>query len=144
MNLSKHFTYDELIHSNYAIRHGLSNNPSPNISGHLKQLADALEEVRALLNAPITISSGYRSMELNRAIGGSGKSAHMEGYAADFICPNFGLPKKIVRAIVESDIKFDQVICEGTWVHFSIAPAMRREALNATFRNGKAQYTEFV
>lgn len=144
MNLSEHFTYDELIHSNYAIRHGLSNTPSPNVSGHLKQLADALEQVRALLNAPITISSGYRSMELNRAIGGSSKSAHMEGYAADFICPRFGSPKKIVRAIVDSDIKFDQVICEGTWVHFSVDPKMRREALNADFRFGKARYTEFA
>lgn len=144
MNLSEHFTYAELIHSNYAIRHNISNIPSPNVSGHLKQLADALEEVRALLKAPLIISSGYRSMELNRAIGGSGKSAHMEGYAADFICPKFGMPREIVKAIVASDIKFDQCIYEGTWVHFSVAPAMRRQALSAIFSHGKARYTEFA
>lgn len=144
MNLSPHFTYAELIHSNHATRHNISNIPSPNVAGHLKQLADALEEVRALLKAPLIISSGYRSMELNRAIGGSGKSAHMEGYAADFICPDFGMPREIVQAIVDSHIKFDQCIYEGTWVHFSIAPAMRRQALSANFRNGKARYMEFA
>ncbi len=68
----------------------------------------------------------------------------MSGFAADFVCPSFGSPLEIVKAIAVSNINFDQCIQEGTWVHISFDPAMRREVLTANFHQGEAYYTEGV
>jgi putative chitinase len=139
------FTIEELIHSETAVRQDIDNTPSEDILKNLAVLIDGLEQVRELLNsAPINISSGYRSQLLNKAIGSKTSSAHCLGYAADFTCKNFGNPHKIVQAIKASNIKYDQVIYEGTWVHISFAPALRRQTLTATFKNGKASYTTFI
>jgi zinc D-Ala-D-Ala carboxypeptidase len=144
MQLTQHFHLSEFTDSNYATRHGIKNLPSPNIIGNLKTLAEALERVRSLLGYPISISSGYRNPELNRGIGGASHSAHLYGYAADFICPQFGTPKEIVKLIKNSGIKYDQIIEEGRWIHLSIDPRMRNNTLTANFKNGKATYQEFV
>jgi zinc D-Ala-D-Ala carboxypeptidase len=144
MQLTQHFHLSEFTDSNYATRHGIKNLPSPNIIGNLKTLAEALERVRSLLGYPISISSGYRNPELNRGIGGAAHSAHLYGYAADFICPAFGTPKEIVKLIKNSGIKYDQIIEEGRWIHLSVDPRMRNNTLTANFKNGKATYQEFV
>lgn len=144
MNLSEHFTLEELTFSQTAVRKGIDNTPSLEVVAHLTRLADSLEKVRQLLGGPVRITSGYRSTVLNAAVGGSKKSAHMAGYAADFVCPSFGYPLKIVKAIAASDIQFDQCIQEGTWVHISFDPDARRQVLTAHFSNGKATYTEGV
>jgi zinc D-Ala-D-Ala carboxypeptidase len=96
--------------------------PRKNVISNLKRLAAALQEVRALLNhRSILVSSGYRSPELNQAVGGSATSDHCKGLAADFICPSYGSPNDIVRAIAASDLSFKQVIREfDKWVHLSI------------------------
>lgn len=140
MKLTENFHLDEFTNSNYAVRHGINNAPSPRIIGNLKQLAESLEYVRSLLGHPILISSGYRNTELNRGIGGVANSAHLSGYAADFICPAYGTPADIVKTIKASGMKYDQLICEGTWVHLSVDPEMRNETMAATFKNGKAVY----
>jgi hypothetical protein len=143
MNLSEHFTLDELIFSETATRKGINNEPSETVKNNLKVLANNLERVRQSLLSPIHISSGYRSVDLNRFIGGSAKSAHMDGYAADFTAPRFGKPDAIVRQLKRAGIKCDQCIMEGTWVHISFAPAMRNQFLTATFNKGVATYSEF-
>ena len=71
-------------------------------------------------------------------------SAHIDGYAADFVCPSFGTPADIARAIVASGLVFDQCIQEGTWVHISFDPRARQQALTATFGAGGARYSEGV
>jgi zinc D-Ala-D-Ala carboxypeptidase len=145
MKLSDNFYLAEFVQSDTALRLGIQNIPSPSIMGNLKKLADGLEKVRALLGHPITVSSGYRSPTLNRAIGGSENSAHCLGYAADIKCWKFGTPDEIVRKIKDSDIQVDQVIAEGNWTHISFAPAMRNQYLRALFDNkGIATYREFV
>lgn len=141
MNLTENFTLEELIESQTATRFGINNNPSQAVKNNLTVLAEGLEKVRKLLGHPMLITSGFCCMELNRKIGGSDKSAHMMGYAADFVCPKFGTPKQIVDLIKKNGIQLDQCIEEGTWVHISFAPAMRNQFLKATFRNGKAQYS---
>src|SRR5262245_17958898 len=86
-----------------------------------------LEKVRGLLKKPIHISSGYRSPELNARIGGSAKSAHMEGRAADFICPQFGTPYQVAKRIAAQRLGFDQMIHEyGRWVHIAVPPLNER------------------
>ena len=141
--LSEHFTLDEFTFSQTAVRKGINNTPSAIIVSNLTLLAHNLEKVRALLNVPIHITSGYRCAQLNIAVGGSNKSDHILGYAVDFTAPKFGTPKDIIKAIIASDIQFSQIIFEGTWVHLSFAPNMKREALSATFKNGKATYSQF-
>jgi hypothetical protein len=70
------------------------------------------------------------------------RKAHPRGYAADFTAAGFGDPLSIVKVIEASDIAFDQVICEGKWVHISFSPTMRREVLTATFTAGTASYSK--
>lgn len=144
MNLSNHFTLEELTHSEVAVRKGLDNTPGSEALTNLADLASALEEVRSLLDCPIIISSGYRSPKVNAAVGGSATSAHCDGYAVDFIVPGFGTPQEIARAIAASSVAFDQLIYEGTWVHLSIDPRMRNNTLTAHFANGKTTYTNGI
>jgi len=136
MNLTPHFTLAEFTQSQEAARRGLSNQPNERIQENLLMTANAMEAVRKLLGGKgIRISSGYRSLAVNRALGSKDTSAHVHGFACDFICPSFGTPLEICKAIEASGIRFDQLIEEGTWVHLSIDPRMRQQVL--TMRNGK-------
>lgn len=143
MKLSEHFTLEELTFSQTAVRNGINNNPSQAVRNNLRVLADNLEKIRTFLGHPLRISSAFRCMELNRKIGGSVNSAHMDGLAADFTCEKFGKPIDVVKALHKSGIKVDQVIEEGTWVHVSFDPKMRQQFLTATFINGKPSYKPF-
>ena len=128
--LSPHFSLEELTASQVASRRGLDNTPAPEVLEHLKSTALRMEAVRDLLGHPVLVSSGYRSAAVNAAVGGVANSAHVQGWAVDFICPAFGDPFHICKAIDASRLEFDQVIEElGRWVHLSFAPSMRRECL---------------
>ena len=144
MQLTKHFTLEEFTESATATRLGIDNDPSPEILSNLFLLASTMEEVRALLDKPITISSGYRSPKLNKAIGGSKTSAHMQGLACDFVCRAFGSPLAVATEIAESTIQFDQLIYEGTWVHLGLSDNPRRELLTARRIDGKTHYLQGI
>lgn len=138
MNLTEHFSLAELTASATAQRLGIDNHPGLEIISHLTQLAVQLERVRhALGDNPLIISSGYRCPELNQAVGGARRSAHMEGWAADFTCPAFGTPLQIVRALTAANLPFDKLIQEGRWVHISFRPGARRQVLTAHFTPGQ-------
>ena len=149
--LSEHFHLDEFTTSQTATRHGIDNTPSEKVVENLRMLAALLEQVRELLGGgAIRISSGYRCLALNQHIGSGHTSAHIFGYAADFTCPSFGTPLEVAKKIAGSNLKFDQLICEGgtpekpvaTWIHISCDPKNRRDILTATFIKGKAFYTK--
>lgn len=144
MKLTTNFSLEELTHSDAAVRAGINNTPSPELMPNLKRMAEAMEEVRQLLDGqPITVSSGYRGPEVNKLIGGSLKSAHMQGLACDFICRAFGTPYQIAEVLAAALKDFDQLIWEGTWVHLGLADGFqRREVLTAKFPNGKAVYSK--
>ncbi|MDP3322358.1 MAG: D-Ala-D-Ala carboxypeptidase family metallohydrolase [Hydrogenophaga sp.] len=147
--LSPNFTVAELTVSNTAVRAGLRNVPVGTALDNLARLALFLESVRGLLyNAPILVSSGYRSPAVNNLVGGSFKSAHMQGLAADFIAPKYGRVKAICEALRDSPLPFDQLIYEGTWVHVAIPAAgkpPRREVLTAQFGGGQpARYLKGI
>ena len=140
MNLSPHFSLAELVASQVATRKGIYNTPAAAVVANLTRLAAMLEQVRALVAAPITISSGYRSPALNRAVGGAASSAHVLGLAAD-ISTNKLAPKALALLIRQSGIVFDQLIYEGTWVHIGLsAGAPRRQVLTAKFAGGSVSY----
>jgi len=120
MELSEHFSLDELVHSDLAIRKGINNDPSANIISNLGRLAQLLEQVRKVVAKPIGINSGYRCPELNKAVGGQPNSQHMVGCAADIKVSGL-TPDDLVKAIINSDIQFDQLIREfDSWVHISV------------------------
>lgn len=144
MQLSEHFSLEELTASVTGSKLKIDNSPAPEIIEHLKLVAAGLEKVRALLGGPITINSGYRCPALNKAVGGAKQSAHMEGYAADFVCPSFGKPIDIVKKIAASSITFDKCIQEGTWVHISFDPKGRKQLLTAHFGPNGTTYTAGV
>ncbi|OEZ68179.1 peptidase M15 [Janthinobacterium sp. HH103] len=140
MNLSPHFGLAELVASQVATRQGIDNAPAPAIVANLTRLAALLEQVRALVGAPIAISSGYRSPALNKAVGGAASSAHVLGLAADISTAKLA-PKALALLIRQSDIAFDQLIYEGTWVHIALsASAPRRQVLTAKFAGGGVSY----
>lgn len=145
MQLSKNFKLNEFTTSQTATRKGIDNTAPAPIVERLRMVANTLEQIRTLLgNHSIRISSGYRCIALNRAIGSGDSSAHTLGYAVDFTCPGFGTPKEVAKKIAESDIKYDQLIYEGTWIHLSVDPRNRRDVLTATFKGGKASYSKGI
>jgi len=130
--LTEHFALEEFTDSQTAARKGLNNVPalgSPE-RANLMRTAETMEKVRALLgDRPILISSGYRSPQVNAAVGGSKSSAHMSGLAVDFSCPGFGTPKAICKKL-EPHMKalgVDQLIHEyDTWVHLGLTQGAPR------------------
>jgi len=142
MKISEHFTLEELSFSEAAARLGLDNTPIPIVITNLGRVAAVMERIRTLLgDRPIVVHSGYRSVEVNRAVGGVVTSAHCRGLACDFVCSAFGTPAEVALAILKSDIEYDQLILEYGWVHVGLAQEgllCRREAL--TKRSPGAAY----
>lgn len=128
------FTIGELIQSSTASRLGIDNNPTPIVRVHLTETITLLESIRAeweeycaehSLGTPaIRVSSGYRSPELNKAVGGVKTSAHVLGYAADLIPVN-GMQDEFEKFMSEvfarKGYAYDQIIVENSktarWVH---------------------------
>ena len=123
MNLTAHFTYEELYASEIADRNKIDNEPKEQwIKDNLLSLAQNLEAVRRLLGHPIHINSAYRNEQVNTLLGSKPTSAHCKGLAADIICPAFGSPRDIVVAIIGSGIQYDQIILEyDRWCHIGFS-----------------------
>lgn len=134
LKLSEFFTLEELLITQ---QRGLSNEPSPDIIAKLLILAQHMDKVRLLLGKPIIIHSGYRSPQVNAAVGGQANSQHCKGEAADFLCPGYGTPAKVARFLVPlvQDLGIDQLILEyptplgGGWTHVSFADVPRHALL---------------
>lgn len=138
MQLSEHFTLEEMIYSDTAKRRGIDNYPSDDVIACLRETANLLEDIRMMFGRPIIVTSGYRSPELNVAIGGSRNSSHMGGMAADFQIAGL-TPLQICRDISMSGMLFDQLIHEfNSWTHISWAPNPRKEVL--TIDNSGTRY----
>ena len=122
--LSEHFSLEELTFSETASRLGIDNTPTQDLIDHAKlYLIPGLERVRTLLNLPVKINSGYRSISLNENVpGSSNTSQHTRFEAADITCPQFGSPMQIAKLLIENKdiILFDQIILEyNSWCHIS-------------------------
>lgn len=125
MKLTPHFTLAELTASNKARERGIDNQPPPELVPRLVLLAEMLERVRATLDVPITVTSGYRCPPLNIAVGGATSSDHTQGHAADIVAPGYGTPYQIARLLAPlvATLGIGQLILEGIkgkqWVHVS-------------------------
>jgi len=154
MKISEHLDLSELIRSESAKRNGISNMPTEAHIANLKLLAEKVfEPIRNNFRCPIHISSGYRSAELNKAVGGATTSQHSSGEAIDIDMdgsPN-GVTNKMVFDYIKKYLEFDQLIWEfGTaenpdWVHVSYESTgkQRKQVLKAYKENGKTHYKPY-
>lgn len=124
---TKNFSYDELIASATAKRLGLDNTPTPEEKERLRQLAeDILQPIRDAWRAPIVVTSGFRSEQVNKAVGGVSNSQHRLGEAADIKVGGKERNRKlfnfIYKLINQGKIKVGQLIDEYNyqWIHISL------------------------
>lgn len=136
MHLSQHFTLGEFTASGIAARQGIDNTPSRAVVAELKRTAVLMEQVRALLSAPITVTSGYRCGALNKLVGSKPTSKHTQGLACDFKAPGYGDPLSVCKAIEHSDIPFGKLILEfytpdgGGWAHIEVGSSRKVFTIN--------------
>ena len=131
MNLSKHFTLEELTITEHR---DLDNTPNDTEKNNLKRLAEFLEQVKTVLGGkPVMVNSAFRSKAVNDAVGSKDTSQHRVGCAADLRVPGM-TPDEVVKAVIASGIGYDQVIREfDRWTHISVPNDIngtpRRQAL---------------
>jgi hypothetical protein len=154
MQISKHLSLAEVSRSETAKRKGINNTPSGEHLANFKLLAENIfEPIREHFGVPINISSGYRSKELNTAIGGSLTSQHCQGEAIDIDMDGStnGVTNKMVFDYIKDNLNFDQLIYEfGTdknpdWVHVSYESSgkQRKQILKAVKSGGKTSYVPY-
>lgn len=121
--MARYFTLGELCKSDTALARGISNTPQDQETiDRLHALMDeCLDKVREMWGKPIGVNSGYRSPELNRAVGGAKNSQHLRGEASDITTGSKENNRKLFNMILASDIPYDQLIDESgyRWLHIS-------------------------
>ena len=130
MNLTEHFTLEELTHTDHR---EFDNTPNDAELANLTRLAEFLELVRALLGKPIFVNSAFRSKLVNDACGSRDSSQHRVGCAVDIRVVGM-TPDEVVQTVLASDLGYDQIIREfDRWTHISIPNSIhnapRKQAL---------------
>jgi len=149
MKLSENFTLSEMTKSQTAIRKNIDNTPTDEHVENLKHVAETLlQPIRDHFGKPVTVSSGYRSVDLCEAIGSSSRSQHAKGEAADFEIG--GIDNKELGLWIQDNIEYDQLILEfyndgdpnSGWIHCSMVKDRepRKSTLKAIKNNGQTQY----
>lgn len=141
MNLTRHFTLTEMVHTQHRL---IDNTPSDAVIENLRLVCEDLEVIRREFG-PLRISSGYRCAELNTAVGGSKKSSHIPGAAADIIPLRSGVGVSHVLwwLKMKSTLTFDQAIDEYGWLHYSVVPIEKvAQPRFQTLRYRKGKYTQ--
>jgi zinc D-Ala-D-Ala carboxypeptidase len=148
MQLTENFSLAEMIKSETALRHGLDNTPPAEVIDNLRTLCEqVLQPLRTAYGRGIKVNSGYRSPDVNAAVGGSRTSDHCRGQAADIEIP--GIPNYDLAKYIEQYFNFTQLILEfytpgipdSGWVHVSYNPAdLKKQSLTAMRENGKIVY----
>jgi uncharacterized protein YcbK (DUF882 family) len=122
--LSANFTLEELTRSEVAERNGWDNCPNEAEIDNLRRLASLLQQVKAAVGGkPVMINSGFRSKQVNDAVGSKDTSQHRIGCAADIRVPGMK-PREVVEACIAAGVQFDQIILEfDSWTHISVPNA---------------------
>lgn len=144
MQITEHFTREEMERSSTATRLGLSNVCPDDLLPNMLQVATALEVVRKAFGKPIHVTSCYRSPAVNAAVGGSTTSAHRFAYAADFEVADTGI-LEVCKWCAANILNYDQIIYEfgeTGWIHIGFAKEPRRQLLTAIKKGGKTVYSQ--
>lgn len=133
MNLTPHFTLQEMTLSQIAVRNGIQNIPNTKQIANLTNLCvNILEPLRTMVGKPINVTSGFRNPIVNSLVSGSATSQHMKGEAADIHVEGL-TTQQLFDIIRTSDLPYDQLIQEfDSWVHVSFSAKTRRDTLVAT------------
>ena len=117
-SISKNFTFNEFEYSSTAVALGLNNEiPDDTVRRAICHLVvNVLQPLRDAYGKPLVINSGYRSDEVNKAVGGLKNSQHLRGEAADVRAED---PMILVRLITENNLPFDQIIVYKNFLHVS-------------------------
>ena len=138
--MTPHFSLEELTHTDHR---ELENIPNESEIANLQRLAEFLEQVRTLLGKSIMVNSAFRSKAVNDAVGSKDSSQHRVGCAADFRVPDM-TPDQVVKAIIASNLGYDQIIREfDRWTHISVpnmAGAAPRKSKLIIDANGTRPY----
>ena len=150
MQLTKNFSLIELTSSETAVRKGINNTPTTEVVVNLKYLCEnVMQPLRDWYGKPINITSGYRSPQLNKAIGGSTTSDHCLGRAIDFTLPQDDY--KEVFDYIRENLIFDQLIWEmgndiaPQWIHVSFRIDNNRKQVLRAYKNaiGQTKYKPY-
>lgn len=128
--MARYFTLGELCKSDTALAKNIENTPDYTTIERINALMEeCLDKVRELWGKPIGVNSGYRSPELNRAVGGAKNSQHTKGEAADITTGTKENNRKLFDMICASGIEFDQLIDESNykWLHISYCKGDNRK-----------------
>lgn len=153
MKLSKNLTLREVTKSNTANRLGINNKPEEFDIKNLKIIAEEVfQPLRDHFGIPLFVSSGFRSKELNRVIGGSKYSQHMTGEALDIDADVYGrVTNRELFRFIKDNLIFDQLIWEfgdddtPDWVHVSHkANGHNRKQVRRAYRDSKGIYYKVI
>jgi hypothetical protein len=149
MNLSTNLTLAEMVRSESAKRHNISNQPTPQHLENMRYLAEKIfQPIRDHFRFQILISSGYRSAALNKKIGGSNSSFHSKGCAIDIDNDNTLITNKQIFEFIKENLEFTELIWEKgsdtnpAWVHVAIVKGREKEKEILKTKDGKT-YTKF-
>lgn len=147
MVISEHITFSEATHSDTAERSGIRNIPNLEEISNMRRLAEKVfEPLRAHIGEPIRINSFFRSIELNRRIGGSPTSQHCRGQAMDISSMKPTYANADLFRFIRDHLMFDQLIWEfgnddePDWVHVSYTDSNRLKVLRSLIQEGKTVY----
>lgn len=151
-NISKNITYIEATKSATAIKKGIDNTPTNETLEIMQYVAEnVFEPLREHFNVPIGITSFYRSSALNKAVGGSSTSEHVNGSAIDIDADVFGrITNKEIFNYIKDNLNFNQLIWEfgndnePAWVHVSLKKSgNKKQILQAKKINGRTKYINY-
>jgi hypothetical protein len=148
MNLTENFSLHEMTKSETALRNNMPNEPTEADIANLKLLAEkVLQPLRDHYGVGIKVNSGYRSPDVNAAVGGSRTSDHCKGQAADIEIA--GIPNATLAQYIKDSLQYTQLILEfytpgvpdSGWVHVSYdSNNLKCQTLTATKKDGKTVY----
>jgi len=122
MKLSNNFTLAEYLHSATADKYGFTEqyNPPALVISNIRRVNEQLEKIRAEMNRPLRISSGYRCERVNRKVGGVGNSMHLTGEAVDIAYNS--IPDALKLVDVGINAGFTRIGLGGGFIHFDLKP----------------------
>ena len=148
MNLTKNFTLAEMTKSETALRFGMGNHPGDTELENLKILCEkVLQPVRDHYGKGVKVNSGYRHPLVNSKVGGSPRSEHCKGMAADIEIP--GLPNADLAEWIRDNLDYTQLILDyytpgihdSGWVHVSYNQHdLKKQVMTAKVKDGKTEY----
>jgi zinc D-Ala-D-Ala carboxypeptidase len=152
MKISNYITIEQACKSETAIRKGIENVPNDEQLEAMRLLCEKVyDPLCKTIGRALPVTSFFRSIKLNKAIGGSSTSQHCKGEAVDIDCDGTNISNKTIFELLKAEFEFDQLINEfpdangnPAWVHVSWSKnGNRGSVLKAIKVGGKTKYVNY-